>query len=55
MKHSLDKCFSFPSVAFFFQIGITARKAEKVEDLALKFPGRAIVAQLDVRKPEETT
>lgn len=32
---------------------LTARKAEKVEDLASKFPDRAIVAQLDVRKPEE--
>ncbi|MUL37899.1 oxidoreductase [Gloeocapsopsis dulcis] len=32
---------------------LTARNPEKVEDLAAKFPDRAIAAQLDITKPEE--
>lgn len=34
---------------------LTARNPQKVEDLASKFPGRAIAVQLDVTKPEEVS
>ncbi len=32
---------------------LTARNPQKVEDLAAKFPGRALAVQLDVTKPKE--
>jgi NADP-dependent 3-hydroxy acid dehydrogenase YdfG len=32
---------------------LTARNPQKVEDLAAKYPDRAIAVQLDVAKPEE--